>query len=55
MFFRKKKNVQSLNIANLAIPGLICGRFEDLVHNAESITQNIYAWQIIPHNKIAPN
>ena len=30
-------------------------RFEEFIHNAESVAQIIYAWQIIPINKIVPN
>ena len=34
--------------------GLNYSRFEEFIHNAESVTQIIYAWWVIPHNKIVP-
>ena len=35
--------------------GLSYARFEDFVHNAESVTRTKYAWRIIAHNTIDPN
>ena len=34
--------------------GLNYARFEEFIHNAESVTRIIYAWRVIPHNKIVP-
>ena len=35
--------------------GLSYLRLKEFIYNAESVTQIIYAWRIIPYNKIAPN
>ena len=35
--------------------GLIYARFEDFIHNAETVTRNINACPNIPLNKIVPN
>ena len=30
-------------------------RFEEFIHNVESVTHIFYAWRNIPHHKIIPN
>ena len=35
--------------------GLFYALFENFIHNIESVTRFIYAWQKIPHYKIVPN
>ena len=35
--------------------GLNYARFEEVIHNAESVTRIFYAWRIILHNKLVPN
>ena len=35
--------------------GLNYALFEEFIHIAESVARIIYAWRIIPHNKIVPN
>ena len=42
-------------LSNWPSSGLNYARFEEFIHIAESVTQIIYAWRIIPHNKIVPN
>ena len=49
------KVLEVWKLPNLPYSGLNYERFEVFVHNAESVTQIIYAWRIIPHNKIVPN
>ena len=41
-------------LPNLSCSGLNYARFEEFIHNAESLTRIIYALRIIPHNKIVP-
>ena len=46
----------SLKIANLAIFWTkLCALWRFFFQNAESVTRIIYAWQIIPNNKMVPN
>ena len=35
--------------------GLNYARFEEFIQIAESVSRIIYAWQIIPHNKLVTN
>ena len=42
-------------LPKLPCSGLNYARFEEFIHNAESVTQIISAWRIIPHDKIVPN
>ena len=42
-------------LSNWPCSGLNYARSEEFLHIADSVTRNIYAWQIIPHNKIVPN
>ena len=42
------KNCQNGYVLNYA-------RFEEFIHIADSVTRIIYAWQVIPHNKVVPN
>ena len=41
-------------IAKLPMLCIFYALFEGFIHNAENVTQTIYASQIIPRNKIVP-
>ena len=48
-------NSGGLKMPNWQRSGLNYARFEEFIHNVESVTRTIYAWKIILQNTIVPN
>ena len=42
-------------LPNFPYSGLKYARFEEFIHNPESVTRFVFAWRTIPLNKIVPN